>query len=1019
MGWGVVVFYAYAILSDLISKVFGVSVSEMIPISIYLAGVIVDMLLRGNKPYKFDSQFWQGKRFAKAGVRHQVNTLEDLKPLRIKAQKAGKKLVSAIENEFDVLAFVEFDISEAPIGAVLLQKGESLQLVFFWEVETFPSSISSQTGLQYARQIREALRSIPLHEVITFYSGAWRDYGDRIDQLKDPAVNRDKISHIINDWDASRIQTQTALGRRLSKTLTVSATFTTLSGRSEKANDGVEAIFDILSSVVGDVSRLLAPAKKSSYKNVPSFVRNGYERGWRSLNRLVTKQMGVIAKPLSFDQVWEREYSRYNSGDVPTCPFKIRVTPRAVKIERFSDLHLKSVLFRRGAPQMDKKHQVKLVGRGEKGLYVGGAVWEEKPLVRYEEDSGDDALAQLFFGSAVINDSAGPGKSNSSGSEVWDTEIVCQFTGISQADIRKRAGKLEAESNFSRKQASDKGEVSTTANFKLTKTGGDRWALLEGAQVVKIGWMAFVYRDNPIELERAVDALCDLPVCKGYVVPDRQYFPALWRQSLPIHHGGIGKGPVWWWNRQMEDFTEAAASFVPIVSDFTRCTTGLEFQSEYGNTPFRVEPSPADEANGAITLAESGGGKSVLLTGRICLNFTRSVRSFIIDATQGDVATFKPVCDALGGGYFNSREHCFNFMQGADLRLHEDDPEKYEYAFQLLQDQWIQTIPDLAIGGRRSPEMRADFSDLTSMLIAAWMRDPAIRQQYDTAFDGGFGSGAWSTMPTLRTFLNWVSIAHCPTESQTQDNERILRDFKSKLGAFLTRPSGERISQITTFDTDRPIVVCALGNINGMSETDVLPLISSVLGLTTASALTYPQTAIECDEFSKLSEYDCCSTTMGGYFSGGRKQGIYPALYGQDLASLQRGKDSSKYLGNCKTLQIGRVTVDAANYLADPEKGLGIPRNLLSLVDQDSTQPPRSESYSRWLIRTENKMLVGRYSPSFFQQAISFNGPNVDAIRDPHLAAHPNDRLAGYVSFARYLKAQSLDSKAKIEQFRR
>ena len=737
-GWAVIVGAAWPYTSDLLTSL-GITPLWIYPASVYMAGLAADFLLRGKKTYKFDSQFWRGKAHGRAAPRHPVAKMNDLKPPRVRPLKVGNKQLPAIENEFHIIAPVDFQMSGSSVGALLLEKDGSLRLTFFWEMQMFPSSIRPHKALELATQLRESLRQVPIGESITFRASTWREYKQRFDQLKDPSVNTDLRSQILNDWEASRMLAQTALGRRLTKRLTATATYTTLTGREERAQDGLEQIIDLLSSAWGDVLRLFGSKSSANLSKIPQFLRAGYENSWSTYNRLFSRQMGIESTPLTFNEMWAGEYQRYNNGPVPQVPFKIVVTPREVKIERFSDMHLKSQLFKLGAPQMDHRSHVQLPGRD---LYVAGAVWEEKPLVRFKVEDEDRALAQLFYGSSVLNDADSPSKATA-GSEVFDTEIVVQYSGISQEAMRARARKLEEESNHARKIASNKGEISGAANFKIAKTSNDVWAMAEGAQVVTMSWLAFCYRATPTEADRAVKALCSLPVCNGFAVPEKQYFPALWKQGQPISHGPIGKGPGIDWERRMQDFTEAAASFIPVIADYTRCPTGVEFQSEYGSSPFLVEPCPDDEANGTIVLGESGSGKSVVLSGRVCRNYTRGIRSVITDATQGDVATFKPVCDALGGGYFNSAERCFNFMQGGDLRRFEGDPEKYAFAVSLLQNQWTQTIPDLAVGGRHDPGLRADYGDIAAMLVSSWMRDPEIRRRYDIAFDGGFGSEAW------------------------------------------------------------------------------------------------------------------------------------------------------------------------------------------------------------------------------------------------------------------------------------
>jgi hypothetical protein len=975
------------------------SLNPLLYWGLFISLIMVDLIFRGDKAWKFDSQFWMGKNVVRAGVKH--NPQKRLIPKKVKPRKIGKQKGNPIENEFDLIAYVEYRLRGQIVGAHLVYAKDKYKLVFGWDVQPFPSSISPQEALSIAQRIRIGLKAVPVEETLTFRAGAWRN----VPSL--PKRSPDILKTILEYWEHDRTKTQVALGRRTEKTLVANATYT-VGSTGEKAVDLFDSSVELMRSLSSVLSEWMS--KEAIPSNLHKILSGGYSQGFRSSHRMLSGQLGLKVKPLTCDELWTLDYSRFNDGAIPRIPFKIIVDSTGTHIERFSDTHLISALFAKGAAKIAHKRHVQLPGRD---LYVRGCVWDSKPFLSYSDDSEDDALAQLFFGSSAINDCPNPEFANSS-SEVWDSEIVVQYTGQDQERIRKEAMKLEDEANFGRKLAKSTDDVTSRNLYKQNKTMEANSQLLDGGFGIRVAWMGFVYRKTPQECDEAINAFCDLSELKGYVVPENEYFPKLWKDSLPFSFYGLLSSPMIW-NRQIEDFTGPCASFVPIISDSSVNKEGVEFHSEYGNSPFYVPTFPDDVVHHKITLGESGSGKSLRAIADVVDAYKKDIRTFIIDATQGQVATFKPVCDALGGSFFDSRKECFNLLQGVDFRG-IDDPENRDYALDLLLDQWKATISSLAMGSRLSPDLKADYVDLTAMLLRAWFADDNIRQRYDKAYDGGFGSEGWQQIPTLRDFLDLATLDRLPSQAQTEKLEQLLEEYRSRLAAFIAGTAGDRISRPSTFDIDSPIVVCALGAINDMSEADVLPYISSVTSLTTSSALRFPKTSIKGDEASKLAKYDCFSSAFGGYFSGGRKQGITAELIGQDLQSLRRGLDSSKYTGNCKIWQIGRVTEEAADFLAQPghDGGLGIPRDLLRLVDQSSPMPLRAEAYSRWILQAESRRVVARYSPSFFQLAISVNGDKEIQDRQKFLDRYPNDKIKGYVEYGKYIKSKTLDATVKI-----
>ena len=978
------------------------SLPTMLYFALSLAVLVLD-LYRGQKPYKIDSQFWPfGRNWESYRIGAKHNPQKQLIPNKVEDLKVDGKKLPAIENEFpNLITYIEYRLKGAVVGGYLLKDKDRYKIVFTWEVTPFNSSLTASEAQGIASRLRNGLKAVGTDETLTFRFGAWRVTPPR------PEPTGNKLKDILAYWEWDRTRTQVALGRRTEKTLYCSASYS-IGGTGEKANDVIDKLKDTVRNIIDGYRSPKQP------EGLGKILAAAYTQGYKSRERMLKGQLGLTVRVLNCDETWALDYQRLNSGAIPRIPYKLVIDATGTHIERNNDLHLISALCSRGAPKMRNKRHVRLTGKNQ---YVRGAVWDDKPFVSYDPNNPDDAISQLFFGSSLINDCQSPEFITQS-SEIWDSEIVVQFTGQDQEQIRKEAFKLEEEANFKSKIAKSTDDVSSKTVRMQNKTFESHEQLLDGAFGISVAWMGFVYRDTAEDADNAIYALCDSPDLKGYVHPESEYFPKLWKDSLPFAFWPMLSSPMIW-NRQMKDLTGPCSSFIPVIADSSPAKRGVEFHSEYGNSPFHI-PHIEDEISRKITLGESGSGKSLRACSDLVESYQSGIRSFVIDASQVGTGTFSPICEAIGGAMFDSRKESFNLLQGTDRRkLH--DAERREFALNLLRDQWSSTLTSIAMGGRVDPNLKADYADITSMLLWAWLEDPELRRRYDLAFDRGFGTDAWAQMPTLRDYIELIHKDRLPTHAQTAENEAILTQYRSRLAAFLHTGAGDRISRVSSFDADAPIVVCALGNINNMSQADVLPYIASTMSLVTSSALRYPKTNIKGDEASKLSEYDCFSIPMGGLYSGGRKDGLAVEILGQDLLSIKKGAGSSKILENNKVWQIGRVASLAADFLSTPTDqqgngGLGIPRELLALVDEKSPRPAEHEFYSRWLIQSQGKRIIGRLPISFFQMAISVNDPKEKEEREKYLKRYPDDRLRGYVEYGKLLKSQSIDSTVKSKR---
>jgi hypothetical protein len=985
-----------------------------LPLSVLVGGLAVEYGLRGKQPWKMDAHFLRVRPHVRVGVQVQPK-LENLAMQTLDSAKIQGEIHSAIEKRGDLVSFVEFQLeNDKNVGALLLQDNTCQQLVFCWDVKPKTSSQIQSYGLDVAKRIREAIRRIPEDETLTFRAGAWKS-GER-EQI--PLVTKTPIAHLLRDWDNSRSKAQARIGKRLKRTLHITATHTVRSDRGEKAQDGVDGFIDLLNRTWNSTMGFVGAQKKVKTENIPTLLNSGYREGFLARNALLTESFGLEVDALSCDELWTLEYSRHNDGPVPPLPYRIRVTNAGIDLidsdgnvmdGQTSTLSIRSALWRLGAPEIEHKQNVKIPGKKK---WIAGAVLEKAPSCNYEANDPVDAIAQMYYGTAVLSGHERPGQ-YARDAKAWDTEIITQISGTDQKFLAEQTAKLEEEVNFFRSGELAKNQITATSNHNLKGVNSDYTAILEGDRAVKIGTMALVYRDTPTEANLAIESLCRLQTTEGIFTPEPLYFPSLWEQTLTWKIASMCNGPWSGWERRLTQFSSYAPITVPFMGDHTPDKIGMEFISEYGSSPMFIDPFPEDRIERSCTLGEPGSGKSFNATGTACLGYLKGIRTFAVDAMQGNVATYKPVCDALGGTFWDTADPYakFNLMQGVDFRRFKGDEEKLEYARTLLADQWTHTIPDLALAGRHDPDRKADYVDLCGMAVAAWINNAEIRRRYDIAYDAGFGNPGWEQVPILSDFLNFLELSTFPEYAQTEKNQAILTDLKARLAAFLIRSVGKQINGYTTINTDAPMIVAGISDINNKGEAEILPMLSSILGMISSSALEQDATNIIFDEASTFCQYPSAAVTLGGWASGGRKQGITLGIYGQDLESLAKGKNSSRYLDMVTTWQIGRVKVGAADRLAQSgdKGGLGIPRHLLALVDDASTDVPRKQGAKRWVCKNQGQVWVGQYKPSWFQFAISANGQKENKLREEFMKKNEGDRLRGYVEFAKYLKSQSVE----------
>jgi hypothetical protein len=89
---------------------------------------------------------------------------------------------------------------------------------------------------------------------------------------------------------------------------------------------------------------------------------------------------------------------------------------------------------------------------------------------------------------------------------------------------------------------------------------------------------------------------------------------------------------------------------------------------------------------------------------------------------------------------------------------------------------------------------------ILTLAIDAFYKDDLIRDRYAQAFTDGFGSTAWSSMPTLNDFIGYCSYERLRMDGVSEDVKAAMNRVKVRLNFWLTSRIGKSISRPSTFE---------------------------------------------------------------------------------------------------------------------------------------------------------------------------------------------------------------------------
>ena len=688
-------------------------------------------------------------------------------------------------------------------------------------------------------------------------------------------------------------------------------------------------------------------------------------------------KLGLSVRPRTAAEIHAFEWQRFNNTPPPERPPQCLVLDaNGLHWQPGEGLHTLTALFAAGNPKADRQW-VYLPGKQQ---FCGGVVFAQSP-------GGWRNPRDMFLsGAALLNRP-----------ETRDTEIVFQVRPENQRIAREEAEKRTKGTNSAHQVAEGDKKVDVKAKRSTKDNVEVEEHFYDGEVLVRYAWMACAYRATTADLEEALNRIRSLFRQPARLEREREYFHSLWVQAQPWSWQLLLKAP---YERRLKLFTMHVPGMLPLAADRTPDQQGICLIGKQGNTPLYANPFGSRPQHSAI-LGSTGSGKSVLAGEKLSYALASGFDVTIIDSTRGDGSgTFDAFTDFVGGAYFNTVTQSNNIFETGDLRGVTDREER-EAKETMYRKLLVSGLMMLTTDKDTPPQRQRTYRNLIALGLETFFARADIQRRYEVAYAGGFGSGQWQEMPTLKDFDAHLTPEQLGLKDDdlTGEIETALKAIHLELRAVLSGPLGKCIAQPSTFDTRSKLVVYALGGAN--EEQDIGPLVLSAYSHAMRRSFTCPRSFLFLDEASELiGNYPVIAEIIAAIYSKGRKSGISACYSGQDIESIARADCAPQIFNNTTNYWIGAVKSTAIKTLAEK---LEIPVPLLRQNAQESFRLPLNECATPWLLKVDSFVAQGDYYPGTEQLALLVNEPEFVARRKAIFARHPGNPYAALAETAQLL----------------
>ncbi|MCP6761724.1 MAG: hypothetical protein NHB32_23935 [Fischerella sp. CENA71] len=908
-------------------------------------------------------------------------------------QKIGKQSIGVggsearftpFEDALHLATMLRVSLEGRDIGAYILTKGNQKDrfcFVFGFDCQGIHTTLRPEQINTIINNIEAGLKDIPEGEKMTLHLGSFSSDKQRQQELaslvkKTPSPD---IKYLLIS-ERARVQELTRSGIRKPKFLRIYVTYT-IEPDATNTDDWIEKLL-----AKGETWWLKFKGDLAEVENqrLETIITNAYKNGFCRWEQLLSNKMGLDIKPLNTEELWGEVWRRFNDTQPIEIPQLLTLDENGLHEQAYSDLastkllieniHSTTLLIESDVPSADRRW----VHVNNK--YIGVMTFLEKPGGWPSKSAQLRYLWELLARENVI-----------------DTEIFCQLSAANPAIVKTTLQRVLKQSNMTALLAQEKSRtIDVNAQLKLRKSVAAQEQLYEGAVPIYAGIAILVHRPSVEKLDEATRYIENCFQRPARVIRETEYTWKIWLQTLPIVWESLLARPF---NRRQLYLTNEVPGLMPLVLTKAGDRQGFELIAEEGGTPVHLDLF--NQHKNLALFATTRAGKSVLVSGILTQALAYKIPVVALDFPKPDgTSTFTDYTHFMerNGAYFDISKQSNNLFEQPDLRLLNPEQQRdrmLDYIAFLES-----ALMTMVLGSSTESQLLSQtVRSLLNLALGAFFTDESIKERYQEAIAGGFGSSAWQKTPTLRDFLYFCSPEHLQLESIAGRVEDALNQIQLRLRFWLSSRVGQAISAPSSFPTDAQLLVFALRNLADNEDAAVLSL--SAYSAALRRALSSPASIFFIDEAPILFEFDQISDLVGRICANGAKAGIRVILSAQDPDTIAKSKASSKILQNLTTRLVGRIQPVAVDSFTNILK---YPREVIARNATESFFPRKEGIYSQWLLDDNGIYTFCRYYPGYEQLAVVANNPQEQSARQKAMQTH-EDKYQAVSVFARQLVA--------------
>lgn len=880
-----------------------------------------------------------------------------------------------IEDLFQLVTMLRIELDGRRVGAYVLRKGEnSFMIQFGFECKGIHPTLRAEQIDPIFDTLETGLKDFMSGESLTVHLSSFTTDEVRQEQLSrlSKRAPSPELQYLLAG-ERARVRELTNQGIRKPKTLRLYATYT-VSQDTQGATDVIEKLLArgerLWKSLTGELDKI-------EFVRIERLVEQAYTDGYQQWEQFIANKIGLQIRALNEVELWNILWSRFNTTppiEVPQCLVLNEQGLREVVRSEVSPLTL---LMNEVVPVADRQWV------HVNGKYVGLLTFVDKP------GGWVDKEAQLRYLWDVM-----------AREKIYDTEVFCQITRANESIVKTNMQRLTKQANTATAIAANSNSIDVKAHLNIEKGIEAQAALYEGAVPFYTGVVFLIHRTRRKALDDACRFLSSLFFRPAWVAREIEYPWQIWAQTFPIIWERLLVKPF---NRRQLYLSDEVPGLLPLVLPRTSDNTGLELIAAEGGSPIYLDLYTKHKNLALFGTTRSG--KSVIAAGILTQALAYGMPVVAMDYPKPDgSSTFTDYAQFMGerGAYFNISTESSNLFELPDLShlpLKEQNERLEDYKDFLISALMVMVIGSKGGSGAKEKAFSDTIRSILTLAVDAFFKDDLIRDRYAQAFQGGFGSDFWQSMPTLRDFIGFCSYERLRMDGVSEDIKAAMQQIKLRLSFWLTSRVGKSISRPSTFRADAQLLIFALANLSNDEDAAVLSL--SAYSAALRRALASPASIFFIDESPILFEYDAISNLVARLCANGAKAGVRVILSAQDPDTIARSPGGPKIFQNMTARLIGRIQPTAVDSFVE------ILKYPYDIIIQNSTEnffPKREGIYSQWLVDEMGTFTHARFYPSYQLLAAVANNPDEQAARTAAFARH-SDKFMALTQFAKELVA--------------